>query len=232
MTTRHPNALFWSQWAAHDLPWSKRLQGAWHMRRCTTCRATADALHGEQRAYLQSFDHAAGLADLLRRAPPAPPRRAMWPSLALAGALASLLVAVLQPAEVSLGLRPKGGAAQFALYVQRGADVTPLGATCRPGDALRARYQSTKAYLMVVEVDDAGMAQVVFPQDGKASAPIGRQRQLTPGSWVLDGQGQHERFVALFSDAPLTLTQARPCVHNASACARGTVRMEVTCNKN
>ena len=231
MRAQHPSALFWSQWAARDLPLRGRLQSAWHLSRCAACRTVAEQLRTDRAAYAQSAPFARGLADLQRRLPVAASRRPMWPAMALAGSLTAVLLAVWRPPEAPPILRAKGAATHFALYVQRGDAVSPLGTKCQAGDAVRARYQSPRPYLLVVEIDGRGDTQVVFPGAGAASGGIGPDRQITPGSWVLDDSPHQERFVALFSDAPLTLAGSRACVDAAPACDAAVIRLEVTCDK-
>jgi hypothetical protein len=149
----------------------------------------------------------------------------------VAAAAAGVLLMLRPVPPLAEALRVKG-ADTFALFVREGADAAPLGAICSPGDMLRARYGSDLPYLLVVGVDGAGAAQVLFPQGGQRSAPIDATPRFTPGSWVLDAPPGVERFVALFSPTPLAAADVLAALRAGRSPPGDGVRMqEARCHK-
>lgn len=228
----HPNNLGWTHYAAASLPLWQRARFHWHLRWCGACRARAVEVTQQRAAHRDSAAYDRGLSALQARLGKRPAPR---PALPWFGALAALSsaalvgLAVLPPQEESL--RAKGGD-HFVLYVQRGSEVLPLGTQCQAGDSLRARYRSARGYLMVVEVDGSGQAQVVYPAQGSESAAIGSEASLTPGSWVLDRTPERERFVAVFSAAPLQAQRVLQAVRSGTALnTPETSTLEVSCEK-
>ncbi len=123
----------------------------------------------------------------------------------LATAAAALFVVWALPAGDEL--RAKGSSA-FEIYSTSPEGPVLLGQRCRPGDSLQAEYRSDRPYLLVVGVDPDDRARTLLPLDGATSMRITAGNQLAPSSWVLDEQPGRERFVAFFSDAPISAAVA------------------------
>ena len=227
----HPNNFGWTHYAATSLPLWQRMQFNWHLRQCVACRARAAQLREERASFCDSAAYRSCLEGLQARLGKRSAPRRILPWF---GALATLSCAAIFGLGIlpsHNGLRAKGGE-QFTLYVQRAGEAVPLGAQCQAGDSLRARYESPRGYLMVVEVDGSGQAQVVFPMQGSDSAAIGASADFTPGSWVLDSTPGRERFVAVFSKAPLQAGYVLQAVRRGTVLSDpGVYTLEVACTK-
>ena len=200
----HPSPLTWFRFHAGDLGLFAWLSFRGHRLRCAECRARCRREVAERLAF-------EGDVPVAR---PSYVFRLALPMLAVA---AGILVWQLWPRrgeELALNVEPAGfrakGASVFDLFVVRGEEEALLGPRCREGDALQARYASSRsAQIVVVGVDPHGTARVLFPLDGATSQTITPGPSLVPNSWVLDGEPGRERFVAFFSDAPLPAEDAR-----------------------
>lgn len=130
-------------------------------------------------------------------------------SLALAAGIA--LILVWGPMKAILGSQggrnlTKGGSV-LELFVG-GTGAAPRlaqdGEALAPGERVRVGYQAPeKKYVMVLSVDEAGVATALYPESGP-SLPVDKSAgtHLMPDSLELTGQGL-ERVIALFSDEPL-----------------------------
>lgn len=201
----HPSPLTWFRFHAGELGLFAWLPFCSHRLRCAECRARCQREVAERLAF-------EGAGPVTR---PSYAFRLAMPILAVA---ACVLVWQLWPRrsdeQLALndgpdGFRPKG-ANVFDLFVVRGEEQAPLGPRCREGDAVQALYASSRsAQIMVIGVDPHDTARVLFPIDGATSQAITPGPSLVPNSWVLDGEPGRERFVAFFSDAPLSAEDAR-----------------------
>jgi hypothetical protein len=218
----HLSPLFWARYLADELSWLQRLKMRRHLGSCEECRRAQLEIEAERRSFEQASPRALGLkrlqADAFSRGiRPAPAGR--WGRLAIPGlaalAACALVVVLSGPTE----LRAKGGDL-FVLLSKRGdASSAPLSAQCVEGERLRARYRSTRPFLFIVGVDGSGSPHALFPMNGTGSQRISPGEALTPGSWTLDDQLGTERFLAFFSDAPVSLEQASEAIRAAGTAA-------------
>jgi len=238
--TRHPSELLWTKLLDGALGPVDRLRLSWHLRSCEACRRERDAMLAERAAFQAAPARASDLQAIASRVPrevAQPARSGTWVGFA-AGLAASATVLALVLARPAPGpsdgdLTAKGGE-EFSIVVKRGEAVSPLGARCRAGDALRARLRSTHRHVLVLGVDPAGTISALHPFAGAASAALDPAGELTPGSWVLDDAAGVERFVAIFSDTPVSLERARAAIALAGAepvHLPGAVVLERSCTK-
>jgi hypothetical protein len=109
---------------------------------------------------------------------------------------------------IELFVREPAGAAQIA-----------DGHALRDGDQVRFSYHSGDlTYVYVFSVDDSGVVDPFYPEDGRESIAIvpGKGVPL-PGSVVLDDYVGYERFFAVFSAEPISGERIREA---AAAAAR------------
>lgn len=217
MSEKHLDPLALARHLGGDAGWWARRRQARHLARCPACRARLQQIEAERAAYDAHPQRQDEIAALVRAvgAPTPAPRRAWGPwAAALAMTAAAVALILIPPGEapngtvegVDGGLRAKGGVV-FALYLD-GADTSgALPATCRPGDRVRARIEGVGRWVMVIAIDPAGQASALV-SDAGASMRLGHAPWLSPGSWALDAAPGVERFVAVFSDAPLDLPMA------------------------
>ena len=103
------------------------------------------------------------------------------------------------------------GQASLRLVVKRGDDrfwYWP-GVPLAPGDAVRLiPYAPGHRYVLVVNRDETGRIQVVYPFGGKASAPLPHPGEPLEGSLILDEVPGREELFALFSPVPLEAPEA------------------------
>jgi hypothetical protein len=204
---KHYAELTWFGFHARDLTLPQWLAFRWHALRCAQCGARLDRELAERRAFEG-------------RAP-----RRWWLALIPLVVAASLLVVLNAPPVEDL--TAKGGS-RFELWV---GGMKALGTHCAAGDALQARAESKRKYLLVLEVDPSGNARVLYPLDGTQSAALAGGPLTLPQSWTLDAAPGRERFVAFFSDAPVSAVDAsraardvRPVLDGADAIVRECVK--------
>lgn len=241
MRKRHPTELDW----ARRLSRAQGPLAAWrharHLAGCVACREKERALREQQRAFDADPRRARELAALpLRPAPARAPaaRRARgqqpWPWML--GATAAIGIAAMLRIPAAAELRAKGGD-RLTLYLERPGGAAPLANRCAPGDRLIARARTTRPYLLLLERDGRGAVQVLYPQDGRASARAPGGDGTTPQSFVLDAVPGRECFAAFFSDEPVEAAAAsaalaaepeRPALAGASVrvqcCDKGEAR--------
>lgn len=202
----HPSPLTWFRFHAGELGVFAWMSFGAHRLRCAECRTRCQREVAERVA----FEGAE---------PVARPHYAFRLALPILAVAACLLVWQLfarhaANEQLALNMEPEGfrpkGASAFDLFVVRGEEEALLGPRCREGDALQARVASSRpGQIIVVGVDPHGTARVLFPLDGATSQAITPGPSLVPNSWVLDAEPGRERFVAFFSDAPLSAEDAR-----------------------
>jgi hypothetical protein len=240
MTKRHPTELDWARRLSRAQGSFAAWRHARHVAGCVACREKERALREEQRAFDAEPRRRQELAALrVRPAParaPAPgrSRQQAWPWML--GATAAVGVVAMLRIPAAAELRAKGGD-RLALYVERAGGAVPLAARCAPGDRLIARARSPRPWLLLLERDGRGAVQVLYPQDGRASARAPGADGTTPQSFVLDAVPGRECFAAFFSDEPLEAAAAtaalaaepeRPALAGASVrvqcCEKGEAR--------
>jgi len=210
MSPSHPSILALDTYVLGGLSAAERAQTAQHLKGCEACRARVASIEADK----NHFDDAVLPGALPRLRAAAAPRtftlpRALGLGLALAAGLAALVVwAPRAPAPDGV----KGGPA-FQVVARHGTQVLPVrgGEHLSPGDALRfVAEPGGRAYLLVVSADASGGVSVYQPYGGAESAPISGARVELPGSIVLDSSKGPERLWALFSDAPIPVSDLRP----------------------
>jgi hypothetical protein len=186
---------------------------ATHLATCDVCTARLHELERDRDA------SALVVEKLLARAQSAPfsaalrtRRRWLTAALPLFAAAAAALVFVLLPRPPRE--REKGNAATLALdVVVKHADghVEPLADSghVKPGDMVRFLVSTARpGHLVILGLDAAGKVSV-YVSDGDAPKQIDRgQRQVMPGSIILDETRGPERLVALQCDARFSVGSA------------------------
>ncbi|MBJ6763485.1 hypothetical protein JGU66_22180 [Myxococcaceae bacterium JPH2] len=194
-----------------------------HLAACAECAA---ALASLQAAH-QRFD-----TEVLRRTLPAVRERGearvvrSWRWLLAPAALvavASVAALVFRgplEGEPSDAYGIKGGAV-LRVYAKRGAQVDAVkdGVRLSAGDALRFSLVSSGGlpYVLLVSLDGAGAVSVYYPAQGELSAELPHRGHMAdpvelPGAIVLDAAQGPERIWALFSRAPLALSDVEPAL--------------------
>ena len=204
----HPTPLTWFRFHAADLGVLGWVSFRAHLVGCSECRLRCRRELAERAAF--------------EGASPAPRAalafRFAMPVIAIAAGILVWQVSARRPVspggELAVNAEPDGfrakGSSVFDLFVVRAEEEALLGPRCREGDALQARYTSSRSkQILVVGVDPHGAARVLFPLDGETSQAITPGPNLVANSWVLDAEPGRERFVAFFSDEPLRAEDAR-----------------------
>jgi hypothetical protein len=209
----HPSSFELDALAMRALAEEDRTRVERHLAECDVCRSASE-VSARDRAHFTEAVFARSLPSLKQRllwsrlfTPRA--RGVLW---ALPAAAAVALVAVwafhggdhpdLHPA-----IAAKGDPS-FVLYVQKGTGVLPVTSgheAVAPGDGVRFVVRpSGFSHLLIVSVDGAGHPSVYFPYEGRESAAIQDDGEITlPGSIVLDRTPGPERIFALFSQRPI-----------------------------
>jgi hypothetical protein len=190
-----------------------------HADACAECRTRLESLRRSARHFelhVRERTEEQVLAALERRAA-LPPRRRRWDlmALGLTGAAAALLLVTRGASRHSdargADLLPKGDAS-LTVYRRHAGAVSVLadGTRVDAGDGLRFTADPAgHRWLLVVSIDSGGHSSVYVPYGGSSSAPIDPERRFEdPGSITLDETGGPERIFALFSDRPLSATDA------------------------
>ncbi|MBK8011134.1 MAG: DUF4384 domain-containing protein [Deltaproteobacteria bacterium] len=111
------------------------------------------------------------------------------------------------PPPLVLPNRMKGGPS-LEMYVDRpqGPEAAPDGVRLREGDRVQFRYKAAgHGYLFVVSIDARGVISPLYPDHPGTSLAIdATRRKILEGSVILDGAIGPERFLAFFSDQPLS----------------------------
>ncbi len=219
----HLDELNLARLLAGDGGWWARRR-ARHLDRCPSCRARLAEARAARATYEADPARAAETRALIRAASSIrAPKPARWPwllvpTLAAAGALLALSPIAHPPdaGEAPGGLRAKG-ADVFAMYLARGDESGPLPDRCAPGDRLRARLEGPGRWVYVIGVDPTGAVTPLLPDDGDDSLALGDDPLWSPGSWILDAAPGTERFIAAFSDGPLSLADVVDAVEAQAA---------------
>ncbi len=187
-----------------------------HLQACERCRARLEGFASAQR---QSSVLVSKM--IARATPPERARQGWWrsPGLKVALALcAALLIWVVLPkpqATAPNGVRAKGSGLRFV--VQRRGRIEPgiSGARFWAGDALRFLVTASgPSYLFLVGVEArSGKISAYHPFGGTQCVRVaqGAERALE-GSLVLDASSEDEYFLAVFSQAPLSLTRIQAAI--------------------
>lgn len=214
----HPSSLIWFRYGAQDLHPREWLSLHLHTLRCPTCRARLAQVK-------RDLASAPEPPPLPGRSESRPPRRWFAPVVGLAVAAASALLVVQLPEEE---LRAKGGS-RFDLYSQE--PFALLGRECRPGQTVQGVIETERAYALILNIDPAGHAAVVFPGGAERSGPSPEGSLRLPESWTFDAVEGRERFIALFSDQPLSAAAAFDLALAPSP-PEGVERIERACEKS
>lgn len=212
----HYSELFWSRWLGDELSLVERWRLRRHLAQCQNCLQVTQDLRSERHQFENDDNWSAQVAKLKsgfaqEHKQPALGRWAFVAAVALATVIASTVGLRMPRADLSVK-----GADLFTIFVKSGDTVRPLGSDCAPGDMLRARYKSSKAYLLVVGVDGSGASQALLPFGGVASHKLEDTEAELPGSWALDERPGTERFVAFFSEKPISIAEAVKGIETAT----------------
>ena len=218
----HPSSLVWFRYGAKDLhPWEV-VSFRWHTARCAECA---------ERLAVEREGVSAPVPPL--PFPSAPAARGdgplAWIFPALTSAALVLLAVWVSPAVLeATGLQAKGGS-QFDLWI---AAEPPrlLGKQCEPGQRVQPLVETHREYLLVIGIDPSGTASVLFPVRGQRSGTATQGKSALPQSWTFDAAPGTERFIALFSDAPIDREQGLRFAEGV-ALPRGVERVERSCVK-
>lgn len=191
-----------------------------HLDGCPACRARLDERRQALGAIAADPHFARERGRLLDAAPAPTPARWRWPAIGLATAAAAIaLFALSRPPTPSDpdppdGLRPKGG---FALAVVRAADGRSDG-PFPAGAEVELRVAGWEAAALVLALDDAGAASVVWPPGAAQSGRIAADGRLDPRFRVTPGD---LLLLSLFSTTPLDAEAAREAFEAAARACDG-----------
>ncbi|RJS18380.1 hypothetical protein DRW03_24950 [Corallococcus sp. H22C18031201] len=192
-----------------------------HLAACAACAAALASLQAAHRR----FD-----TDVLRRTLPGVRARGearsvrSWRWLLAPAALVAVASVAALVFRGPSGVEPsdayglKGGAV-LRVHAKRGArvDVVADGVRLSAGDALRFTVVSSSGlpYVLIVSLDGTGAVSVYSPAQGTLSAELPQRGRSAdpvelPGAIVLDAAPGPERIWALFSRAPLALSDVEP----------------------
>lgn len=175
-----------------------------HVAACEPCQRHVERLRGLAEAPLPPL-----LRARMKQAAPAPSRR-LWllaPMFAAAAAAVALLVLPSLRAEVESGVtRIKGGPA-VAVHILRGQEVVRWDgrAAVQSGDRLRLELAAPGySQVTVATPQGEGLLHVLYSGPLAADSPA-----LLPTSWQVDGSGESETLVVVFSHRPLGSSELR-----------------------
>ncbi|MBI2336516.1 MAG: DUF4384 domain-containing protein [Deltaproteobacteria bacterium] len=105
----------------------------------------------------------------------------------------------------------------FGLYYKReGAPTEKVnsGITLKKGDRIRFSYASpVDAYLMIIGIEENGEVNLYFPEETEASVKISaNEHKNLPQAFAINASQPKERFIALFSNKPLSLDEVKQTV--------------------
>jgi hypothetical protein len=164
-------------------------------------------------------------------------RRAVWGALTLALAAGIAVVVVAPWSGDDAATQPDGrvhrlgmsddirlkGSTSLLVARRRGNTAEPLsdGARLAPRDRIRFICTTRRAYAMIVNVEARGAVQSFYPYPAGSSValgparPDGTRHEVLGGSIELDESLGTERFVGVFSDAPLSFAQVAAAIERA-----------------
>jgi hypothetical protein len=215
----HLEALRLGLTTANERQWIER-----HRANCARCDSLAAELDSWRREV-----PAPPLGNRRRATPAAAPSRRplwFWMTGALLAPVAAVVLLILprsashladpatvgngQPDEPAVSAKSAPG---LSIVARRGDRVFPVrsGERLRPGDQIRFALTSvTLPYGLIASLDGAGVPNIYFPYNGKASVPLTPGDRLeVEGSIVLDRRLGPERVFALFSRTPLSAKAVR-----------------------
>lgn len=186
-----------------------------HASSCARCGAELAALESEAAAFKAEVPFEKFAAAVERKQSQRRRSKVAGPvSLALAAGIA--LILVWGPAKVLVGGQhghhlTKGGSALELFVGGTGATARQAqdGEALAPGERVRVGYLAPdKPYVLVLSVDEAGVATALYPESGPSLAvDKGAGTHLMPDSLELTGAGQ-EKIIAVFSDRPIDMKVA------------------------
>jgi hypothetical protein len=228
LTPRHELGLhLLRRLRAGELAGIERDQAQRHVDACATCRDRMAQLATEDAQVRVALPFAT-LADGVARRSAASPGRRRWVapvSLASAALVAALIAPQLLRPTPRNGIK---GGSDLQLYVGGvGEPRRVLGEPAlQAGERVRLEYAAGEhRFLAVLSVDERGEVTPLYPPGG-VSRPIERGgARLLPNSVAFDGSGR-ERLVAVFSDAPLQVTDLLAAAHADFARAGSLAKME------
>jgi hypothetical protein len=232
VTRRHPSSLVWFRLASGDLHAHEWLGLQWHVFRCSECRARLQ----RERIAFASVPPPPSLPGLSSYSSKV---RAGWRVPALAGAVfvATLWVFVVR---MDLGseqgaredLTPKGSSSFELRQVDADATSRPLSGRCHAGQRVQPTVESSHRYVIIIAIEPSGEARPLFPREGEQSAVVPKsEKGRLPESWTFDATPGTERFVAFFTDAPLSRTEALKLAQARGRAPSGIERVERSCEK-
>jgi len=184
-----------------------------HLEGCAACAGYIAALTDGREAFLALRPAPQFLRKLEARTEKKPVR-SPWLFGLTALLTAGLAVAVVPSLLTSDplpddGITLKGrNAALQVVFLRPGSDTAQLvepDARLKAGDALRFAFAAPKdGHLLILDLDGTGKASVFVPYGGSTSRPVpAGDRELMPGSVVLDDAPGPEWIVSVFSPKPL-----------------------------
>lgn len=175
-----------------------------HVTACEACQRHIESLRALADAPLPPR-----LRARMRQSAPAPSRR-LWllaPMFAAAAAAVALLaLPSLRPEVESSLTRTKGGPA-VAIHILRGQEVVRWDgrAAVQSGDRLRLELAAPGySQVTVATPQGEGLLRVLYSGRLAADSPA-----LLPTSWQVDGSGESETLVVIFSHRPLGASELR-----------------------
>jgi hypothetical protein len=176
-------------------------------------RSRLERMRAEEAAFLDEVDLARESVAILEQLDrPERPRLAWWASRPLQLAAAFVLLVALVPlGRAFLSDPPRNrekGSATLEMFVKDAAGVREgtEGMRLREGDQVQFRYRALgRRYLFVVSVDGRGVISPLYPDSETTSIEVRPDGLHTlEGSVILDDAVGPERFLAVFSDRPLS----------------------------
>lgn len=214
-----------------ELAEGRRAEVRVHVEGCPDCQARLGQLEQEAQRFASEVNVAAASVQILARleAEAARPRRAWlrWATLALPAA-AVLAFVTLRAGPEPRGPLLKGGGPSLQMMLKGPAGVVPVAPeqALHAGDQIQFLYHAAgHPFVIVVEVDGAGVVTALQPGEGRESWPVQSSgTHVLPGSIILDEAVGPERVFAVFSDAPLPVEAVVEAVKAAVKAAGGDPR--------
>ncbi|MCB9654412.1 MAG: hypothetical protein H6729_09825 [Deltaproteobacteria bacterium] len=233
---KQPSDLFWSRYLAGEVTRLERWRFERALRRSAELRRTLETME-KQKDQFDSAPERLDQMERLRRLQTSAARdsvspRSPWRFAPLAMASATgLVVAISLLGEPDF--RAKGDLAVLEVFVTEGEASRPLGASCRAGDRLQGRIVTTRPHVLLLEQDGRGIIRILEAIDGVDSNPKVPADRPTRRAWMLDDTPGVERFVALFSEAPISEAKAENLLRGLEELPadRSIVMREVRCRK-
>ncbi|HET6332610.1 MAG TPA: DUF4384 domain-containing protein [Polyangiales bacterium] len=208
-----------------------------HVAACDLCQTRLRALHAAKSRFLAAYSSSEFARDTFAFAGPLPPARELrdW-SRELRVLMYAGLVAVFATAFLWYGheaaanwVRVQGGTSFRVFAVHAGRERRLLdGDELTTGDELAFEYSLDRPrHLLLLGVDDTGSIRRYYPPAEAAGSDTllaASTRSKLPARVALDARVGEERLYALFSDSPVSESDARLGVSRAVGAAWATGR--------